>query len=220
MMATIVGLMLNENVGGIEDETTRKVMDTLITSGYNIIPKAVPDKLTYMENEETVEISLTKKQKDSFAELYFKANEAAARMVKSVQFNKLRQEEQAAAVKLLYDAYYNLAVDDCLERDSTQKNVLFMSAFDAETLATIIVKLKSIEADKDKFGRSVSGSRKEKIIKYIESLRLSAAQKYMILGYLGYKNTKGEEKVRKYISGLKISNEEKELLLKYSGYGN
>ena len=219
MVATIVGLMLNENVGGIEDESTRKTMDALITNGYNVIPKAVPDKLTYSNEEGPQELELTKKQKQSFSELYFSANEAAARLVRSTQFNKLSQEEQATALKMIYDAYYNFAVDNCLNRDSTQKNVLFIAAFDPAVLSSVIAKAKTIEADTDKHGRIITGSKKAKIIKYIESLRLSAAQKYMILGYLGYKNAKGEQIVKKYINGLDLSELEKESLLKYSGYG-
>ena len=53
---------------------------------------------------------------------------------------------------------------------------------------------------------------------YIESLNISSAEKYMILGYLGYKNQKGEQKVISYINGLKLSKEEKAALLEYSEY--
>ena len=77
---------------------------------------------------------------------------------------------------------------------------------------------RALSADTDKNGKVISGSKKRKVVQYIESLSLSAAQKYMIFGYLGYSNTGGEEKVKAYINRLKLSKNEKTALLKYSGY--
>jgi hypothetical protein len=95
-----------------------------------------------------------------------------------------------------------------------------MAAFAPAILAAALARIKAITADTDKKGKAINGSRKSKIVKYIESLPLSAAQKYMIMGYLGYKNIKGEEKVKKSINGLKLSTAEKELLFKHCGYEN
>ena len=75
-----------------------------------------------------------------------------------------------------------------------------------------------ITADKDKNGNSISGTKKLKIAKYIESLSLTAAQKHMIYGYLGYKQKAGEDKVKAYINRLKLTVTEKKALLEFSGY--
>lgn len=45
-----------------------------------------------------------------------------------------------------------------------------------------------------------------------------AAQKYIIMGYLGCTNVNGEAQVKAYINRLKLTKEEKAELLKYSGY--
>jgi hypothetical protein len=200
MTAMIVGLMLNENVGGIEDEKTRTVMNTLITNGYNVIPKSVPDKFTYQENEETVEVNLTKKQKDAFASVYFEANKAVTKLVNLVQFDKMSQEEQAAAVKFVYSNYYDLAVNNCIKKGSTPKNELLTSVFKAEILALNLARIKSITTDKDKTGKTISNSRKKKVHDYIESLRLTALQKNVLMYLAGYKPTEaGQKTVEAYL---------------------
>ena len=76
---------------------------------------------------------------------------------------------------------------------------------DIHRLALVIAIAENIEADKDARGNPISGSKKKKIIDFIESQRLSAAQKHICLGALGYANTKGEEKVSAYISTLQLT---------------
>ena len=98
------------------------------------------------------------------------------------------------------------------------KRTLFAEAIEIEKLALIVCTAKAITADKDAAGKVIQGSRKKKVIEYIESLRLSAAQKHMVLGYLGYSQTQGRDKVRSYINTLNLSQTEKSALLKYSGY--
>ena len=71
----------------------------------------------------------------------------------------------------------------------------------------------------DKNGKVIPGSKRAKIEKYIGSLNLTAAQKHMLMGYLGYKNKLGKEKVEAYINRLKLTRTEKAALLTYSGYG-
>ena len=98
------------------------------------------------------------------------------------------------------------------------KYALLAEAIDIETLAIIITAARSIEADKDRFGNTIQGSKKKKIIAYLESMRLSAVQKHMLLGALGYRNTNAQDKVQAYVNTLSLSSDEKQMLMKYSGY--
>ena len=66
--------------------------------------------------------------------------------------------------------------------------------------------------------QAVSGSKKTKVISYLSALNLKAAQKHLILGYLGYKNTLGEDKVRAYLNTLGLGREEVKELLSIGGY--
>lgn len=213
-IATITGIMTGERVGAIEDDKVREELNSLTLKGYSVLPKAIADTITV--DGESVELTGT--QKKQFKAIYSIANESVTELMALKQYQAAEEEIRAKAVKLIYDIYYQLAMDDVLGGSSTNKNALFAEAISVEKLAIIVATARSIEADKNKNGISISSSKKKKIEKYIQSLNITAAQKYMIMGYLGYKNTNGEASVKSYIGKLNLTKEEKAELLKYSGY--
>lgn len=213
MIATITGLMIDEDVS-TENAAVRGSVKTLIEKGYSVLPKTVGDTITH----DGEEIELSASERKQFEKIYSAADQAVEKLVGLSQFKKADEEAQAKAMRLIWDTYYNLARDEVLGIETETKNVLFAQAIDIEKLAMIASVARSIKADKDRTGKEISGSRKKKITEYIESLRLSAAEKYMIMGYLGYSNMHGESQVNSYIGNLDLSNEEKKKLLEYSGY--
>ncbi len=214
MVGTIAGLMIDEKIG-IEDNAMRKALQELTAKGHSVLPRSVGDSVTV--NGETV--TLTAAQQKKLRKVYGIGQEAVADMVKLKQFGEADEKVQAAAIKFVYDVYWDLALEDALGLDLAEKNVLFAEAIDIEKLAIIIATARAIEADKDKSGKAISGTKKRKIQTFVNSLRLSAAEKYMVMGYLGYSNANGEGAVKAHISKLNLSKSEKEKLLKYSGYG-
>ena len=214
MIETIAGLMIDEKIG-IEDAATRKTLQDLTSKGYKVLPRSVGDSVTV--DGEAVE--LTGAQQKKLREVYAIGQDAVADMVKLKQFAEADEKVQAAAIKFIYDVYWDLALEDALGVDLAEKNVLFAEAIDIEKLAVIIAMARSIEADKDKNGKAISGTRKRKLQTFVNSLRLSAAEKYMVMGYLGYSNVNGEGAVKAHIGKLNLSKSEKAALLKYSGYG-
>lgn len=214
MIATIVELMTNERVGGIGDSKAASELNGLITKGFDVMPRSVGDKITY----DGEEITLTSGQKAQFKKVYSVANTAVASLVKMSQYESATDEVKTKAIKYIYNVYYNLAIQDLLGVDLETKTVLFAEAIDIEKLAIIIATANALTADLDKKGNVISGTRKRKVQAYVNSLKLSAAQKYMIMGYLGYTNVNGEGQVKAYINRLKLTKSEKEKLLKYSGY--
>ncbi len=213
-IATIAGIMTGERVGDIEDDKVREELNKLTLKGHSVLPRAIADSVTVGEES----VKLSGKQKKQFKEIYSIANESVTELMALKQYSAAEEEIRAKAVKLIYDIYYQLALDDIVGGSSSNKNVLFAEAISVEKLAIIVATARSIEADKDKKGISISGSKKKKIEKYIQSLNLTAAQKYMIMGYLGYKNSNGESQVKSYIGKLNLTKDEKAELLKYSGY--
>ena len=215
MIATIVELMTDERVGDIGDSAVSKELNSLVTKGFDVIPRSVGKKITYNGEE----INLTNNQRKRFKEVYSVANKAVASLVKLNQYDSASEEVKAKAIKYIYSVYYNLALQDLLGVDLETKTVLFAEAIDVEKLAIIVATANSLTADLDNKGKAISGTRKRKIQSYVNSLRLSAAQKYMIMGYLGFRNLKGETQVKAYINRLNLTKSEKTKLLKYSGYG-
>lgn len=216
MIATITSLMLDENIGGITDSEARKELDSLVQKGFDVIPRSVGKKITY----DGVEYELTPNQVKQFEKVYFVANEALASLVKMSQYKGATDEVKAKAVNFIYNVYYNLALQDFLGVDLETKSALFAEAIDIEKLAIIVATANSLKADLDKKGVAISGTRKAKIQSYVNSLQLKAVEKYMIMGYLGYKNTKGEIQVKAYINRLSLTKTEKAKLLEYSGYAS
>ena len=215
MVRMISGLIMNESVGDL-DKATREVMRELTAAGYDVLPRSVGDSVTY----EGKSVQLTRAQKKRFSTVYEAADEAAADLVALETFKNSDAEVQAKALKFIYNTYYGLAVDDVLGVDSTKKNVLFAEAIEVEKLALIATQARALEADKDSRGNAIAGSRRKKVERYVAALKLSAAQKYMIMGYLGYSNKNGRGAVERYINSLALSKEEKAALLEFSGYKN
>lgn len=214
MIATITGIMTGERVGAIKSDKVSVELNALTLKGYSVLPKAVADSIT-MNGEK---VNLTNTQKKKFKEIYSIANESVEQLVSLKQYADADEAVKAAAIKRIYDTYYRLAKDEVLGSDTAVKDALFAEAIDIENLAIIVATANTLTADKDKNGNAVSGSKKRKIEKYIQSQRLTATQKYMIMGYLGYTNKNGKAQVRANINRLKLSKEEKQQLFKYSGY--
>jgi hypothetical protein len=111
-----------------------------------------------------------------------------------------------------------MAIEDLLGVEVETKSYLFGIAISPELLYPIIAYCQSLESDKTKNGTTINGSLKSKITKYVQSQNLTAVQKYMVMGYLGYSNTNGASMVKSYIQSLKLSKAEKEYLYEASGY--
>ena len=214
MIATITGLMLDEKVGAIESTTAKRELNSLVASGYKVLPRSIGNTITYNGEE----IALTSRQREQFKSVYSEANNALASLVEGKAYRSATEEVKAKAIAFIWDIYYNLAIEDLLGVDLETKNTLFAKAIDISSLAIIVATARGFEADTDKKGKVISGSRKAKVQGYVNSLGLKAAQKYMIMGYLGYSNKNGESQVRSYIQRLRLSKSEKEKLFEYSGY--
>jgi hypothetical protein len=214
MVSLIASMMIEDKVGNVDAKVSAGLRE-LVEKGYDVLPRVLGDSIVY----DGEEIELTRRQRERFKAVYAIAQEQIGSMMQLRQYKEASKEVRAKAVKLIWDAYWDLAVDDVLGVDSSEKNVLFAEAIDMDKLALIVATAREIKADYTGEGKAISGTRLAKIEAYIESLRLKAAQKYMIMGYLGYKNKNGEDKVRAYIDGLsKLSKAERETLMGYAGY--
>lgn len=221
MLATIVGIMLDEKVGGIESSAARKALNELVLAGHDVIPSGVPESLTLTYKEE--EYAVSDKDRKIYKQIYLGANEKLAEMVRLKTFQNATDEEKAAAIDLLYSSYKTMAKYEVLEGMGVEleehcKIGLFAEAMDLSKLVSAVAVARAFESDKDKHGKVIAGSKKKKVIAYVQSLNLTAVEKYMIMGFLGYTNTKGKTAVRAHINSLNLAKSEKAQLLKWSGY--
>ena len=215
-IAKIVGLMLDEKVG-IEDDEVRREMAALVGQGFDgVIPSSVPSTITI----DKVKYELDEEQKATYEKIYNTSIEKIATLVRTSAYKSATPEAKAKAMTTLYSIYRELAREAALDLDLETKGALFGTAFadKAESFALAVATASLFEADKDKKGESISGTRKAKVQKYVSSLRLTAVEKYMIMGYLGYSNTNGKAAVRSYINRLDLTPSQKRKLLEFCGY--
>lgn len=215
MADTILDLFLTEEKIPVKDATLRSTLKELYAQGFNVLPRSVGKSITY----DGEQYALTQSQRKRFREVYQEANEVVKNLTNKTQFKDAEVEIQAKAIEEIYDYYYKLAIEDLLGVEVVgEKDRLFYKVFNLEDLVLIIKQARALVSDKDEDGKTISGSKKRKIQAFINRLKLTAAQKYMIMGYLGYKNSVGLNKVKVYIQSQRLSKAEKEALLEYSGY--
>ena len=213
-LETVIGVMLDENVGEVTSSAVRQEMKRLVVSGMDVLPRGVGDTVT-VDGEA---VKLTARQKTAFKAVYSEANKSVERMVGLAYYANASDEAKAKAIKRVYGIYYNRAIEDLLGVELENKNTLLSRAINPEVLAVVMAVCGEITADVGKDGKVVAGSKRKKVEAFVESLKLKAAQKYMIMGALGYKNKKGKEKVLAYVNGLGLSKSEREAIMGYSGY--
>lgn len=215
MADIILDLFLTEEKIPVKDAALRNSLKELYAQGFNVLPRSVGKSITY----DGEQYALTQSQRKRFREVYQEANEVVKNLTNKTQFKDAEVEIQAKVIEEIYDYYYKLAIEDLLGVDIvSEKDRLFYKVFNLEDLVLIIKQARALVSDKDEDGKTISGSKKRKVQAFINRLKLTAAQKYMIMGYLGYKNSVGLSKVKVYIQSQRLSKAEKEALLEYSGY--
>ena len=106
-----------------------------------------------------------------------------------------------------------------------QKAYLYKKYYNSDTIDTIVrsgisvdtyldYATKEFESDKDRSGKTISGSRKKKVIKYVNSLDLSIAEKAILIKSTNtFKFNEYNKQIVQYVGNLDIPYEEKVSLL-------
>lgn len=105
--------------------------------------------------------------------------------------------------------------------ENAKRNIAIVDAFDFDTSDYLeyTYKLSQIKSDKNSSGKTIRNSRKPKVIKYIQSLPISKAQKEYLYKtqYSSYRS--GDSDLTKQISKSNLSKKEKEEIYSYLGLG-
>ena len=145
------------------------------------------------------------------------------------EFEKtLKKYEYGLSQEELYDDYYREANRECfgaevalMDHDNrvyAKATIFNKCGINWDTFYNIYFDAQDIMPDYDADGDVVSGSKKTKITNYVKSLNLTATQKYMVMGLLGYKNTNGEQQVRSLLRSKGYNGEELNKIMKMCGY--
>lgn len=225
MAAMLLSLVLNERVGDEMSDSVRETLSRLYKDGYSVLPRTINGSITY--NNETIE--LNDAELSRFKSVYTQANKYVETMVNSKGFKSLSAEQQAKAIKLLYDAYYYKATSDLLKTDANTTIGKLSKWISVDKLSVAFAALSGIESDKDDDGKTISGSRKKKIVEGLMKQNLSDGERLLILCYKGYSIQNGDYKgytakrakhiLLKYILSLKnTSQAEKAAIAEQCGF--
>ena len=172
--------------------------------------------------------AITSAQRESFKKIYSQANKYIESMITDRSFGKLTEEQQAKAIKQVYDAYYSKALSDTLNVDAETNLYKYSQYIPINKLSIALTGISGIESDKTLQGTTISGSKKKKVITYLLGQNLTDEQRLLILLLQGYtiqdreyKNYTEEQvknKLLKYILAMKITQSEKADLLSKIGY--
>ena len=225
MAAMLLSLVLNERVGDEMSDSVRETLSRLYKDGYSVLPRTINGSITY--NNETIE--LNDAELSRFKSVYTQANKYVETMVNSKGFKSLSAEQQAKAIKQLYDAYYYKAISDLLKTDANTTIGKLSKWISVDKLSVAFAALSGIESDKDDDGKTISGSRKKKIVEGLIKQNLSDGERLLILCYKGYSIQNGDYKgytakrakhiLLKYILSLKnTSQAEKAAIAEQCGF--
>lgn len=212
-LSTTIAEQLLSDKGIDASKKVASAFSDLYSKGYSM-PKGIPESITYNEEE----ISLNAKQQGIVIDAYSEAANKAEGLINSADWASLSDDAKANALKLLFNYYYYYGINKATGAYADNRTLLLGSAIDITKIASAYGQIAELTADTDNKGNVISGTKKAKVQRLVNSLRLSAAQKYILMGFLGYKNSNGESSVTSYIRNIGISQDMQTALLEMSGY--
>lgn len=191
----------------------------LYKAGYSVIPSKIDTDFTYND----MVYSLTGKQQKELVSVAKNTLATSNEVITTKSYKNLSDKAKASYLKTNYNINYINAISQIVGennlKDSDYKKYLFSKVLNSNSkLIEYMAYVSAIESDYDENGKAISGSRKDKVFKIINSLNISTAEKYLLMSFAGYKNTKGESEVKAYLKKQNLTKEEQEKILEWCGY--
>ena len=163
----------------------------------NLIKGAIENDMTPDEYELYVddpeEYSFLKEKDYSYRRKYFDTNDSLKKIEKSFEDQKEGVEDDDELDALYSEKKVNI-VDSIINSglEDTEKASLYKKYYNSDTVDTIVksaisvddyltYETKEFKADKNEKGNSIPGSRKDKVINYVNTLDMSIAQKAILI---------------------------------------
>ena len=172
--------------------------------------------------EEQLGNTLNQKEYTQFKKTYGKtAKKELDDLIKSSKYKNASTEEKAAMITRIYSYSTHKSKEEYsnksgVEYEPQTKYYAMIDAFDIPFNEYVQMGLEDIKADKGSNGKSISGSKKTKVIKAIEESGLTKVQKQAIIKQKGYKTSKNDDyELKRAIYSSNIGDEEKNKILEY-----
>ncbi len=204
MISTIAGLITKEDVG-VFSGNTREEIARLLANGQDVLPTSIGNTMTINETQYTLDGS----QKEAFKSVYSGAITSIDKLVSTNGYKVASDEAKAKAIKYVYRYYYYMAQQKVLGVEIDSKLFLFGKIISIEKLALALAEVPLLVEN--------SKNKKQVVERCLQASKLSVLEKYLLMGYFGYKTTKGESMIKSAINRSSLSKEQKNKLLEKCG---
>lgn len=196
-------LLLGERMGEDIDKAVFDELLSLSKKGMKVLPRVTPDSISINGNV----YEFTEDERSEVGRIYEEREEGLKELFASSAYKSLSGEEKEKAVSTVYDLYYDKALSEALGVDRGNK-LLFAEAMGFEKYTVFKLKTASIEADTDRKGEKIEGSKRKNTIAAINKLNATREEKLLMIVSSGYALKDGD------IRGISAANA-KRMLLKY-----
>lgn len=199
----------SENLSESASEIYRLYKETGDTT---IMPRVSP----YYINKNGEKTILTSEQRAYYQKTSGKIIEDnVKKLLKNRTYNSLSDEEKADVINNIVNYSYNIAQKETLDFDISNA---YYKAYQYSKLGNIsdyyIIKSQEFTSSKDKNGKTISGSKKAKVINYINSMNIPVSQKAILINLNGYKLTNYNSQVINYVNSSNNTTADKKEILK------
>ena len=177
ILSVIMGERFDEDI----DEQVFSEILSLTASGYKVLPKLMPESITLGD----VEYPLSDGEREAMQKIYSGAEDAMKAFITSKYYGSMTDDEKAIAIDYISDLYYDKARNEVLGIEA-DKGVKLLRAISAEKLAAYYVKTRGMQSDVDDNGNTISGSKREKVVKAIGGLGVSVEERLLLICASGY----------------------------------
>ena len=220
----IISLAMRESFGKNVDNDTIGELLRLTVMGKDVLTSAISNKISI--NGKTRELTV-----EEYKAVFEKSSIASSeiqKFIKSDVYKTLNDDQRASVVNSVYDMFKDIAYDTTIGTSKNSKATALSKIVDTEAL--VLWKTVSVyEADKDENGKSISGSKKAKIVNAIWSSGYTDEEKLLLIGMNGYKvddddipgvtGYQAQMALYNYIASLEgITEEERLTIYKECGY--
>ena len=189
MAEMLLSMLYEERIGESLSKTLHSELYSMSQKGHKVLPKSVPSSITY--GGELVE--LTTEMQRNITSAYSTFKPKLEKLFARAEYSRLDDEQRAKAVNYVYDLAYASAVEQTLGLDMGNR-VLLDKLLGTDTLALFYTMRSGFESDKDEQGRTISGSKRKKVIAQINKLAISKEQKLLLICASGYSIKDGDIK--------------------------
>lgn len=203
----------SENLSESASEIYRLYKETGDTT---IMPRVSP----YYINKNGEKTILTSEQRADYQKTSGKIIEDnVKKLLKNRTYNSLSDEEKADVINNIVNYSYNIAQKETLYFDISNA---YYKAYQYSKLGNVsdyyIIKSQEFTSSKDRNGKTISGSKKAKVINYINSMNIPVSQKAILINLNGYKLTNYNSQVINYVNSSNNTTADKKEILKSLGF--